>query len=325
MKIGIVSTSTIIPWFFDSLKDYPDVSVSAIYSRTYEKAKPVAEKYNIPKIYTNETELYQDPDIDTVYLLSPNALHYPQAKAALSYGKNVINEKPFCATLRQAEELFDLAEKNHVFLFDMSISREYGHFQLIQKHLCDLGRVHLFKANLSKYSRRYDAFLSGETPNVFSVEMEGGALMDMNVYSIALSTLLFGSPEQVLYAANVERGIDTSGELILKYNGMLAELCVSKCTTAPNTILLQGEKGSLCIQKTMSREGDKVILTKQNTEQTEFTAASSIQNMERIITCLRDHDESIYRKEKETVLTIVRILEEARKCAGISLPSDKAE
>lgn len=323
MNVGIISTSAIVPWFVESLKSYPTVCIKAIYSRNADKAKPVAEQYHIDTIYTDLEEMLSDPELDTIYLTSPNSLHYSQTKQALLHGKNVINEKPFAATLSQAEELFEIAEEKDVRLFDMSISREYDRYLFIKEHMAELGKIRLFKDNQSQYSRRYDAFAAGETPNVFNPEMEGGALMDLNVYNIALTVLLFGKPEQVFYVANVERGIDTTGELILKYPEMLAETCTSKSTSSQNMILVQGEKGFLSMEKPSRGNGGCKYVKLNNGEKQEFDLPLSIQNMERIVKCVDEGDASVYEREKEVVLAIVDILEKARHCAGIVFPSDR--
>ncbi len=323
MNIGIVGTSTIVPWFTESLKDYASVKTTALYSRSYEKGKDFAENNNIEKVYTDLEEMCSDPDIDTIYIVSPNVLHYPQAKTAILHGKNVIVEKPFCAALKQAEELFRLAEEKNVKLFDMSLSREYSRFLLIEEYRDRLGKIRLYKDNRSQYSRRYDAFLAGQTPNVFSPEMEGGALMDLNVYNIALMVMLFGRPDEVYYMANTERGIDTGGELILKYPELICESSSSKCSAGRNIILVQGEKGYLTIDRGFNPPAGSTYLQLNGKDREEINPLFVQQDMSRIVRCLQENDSAVYEQEKERILTIVEILEKARRCAGLIFPGDR--
>ena len=321
MKVGIIATSPIVPWFIEATKPFESVKILAISSRNADKAKPYAEQFQIPKIYTDIEDMCKDPDIDTIYLTSPNFLHYSQTKMALSYGKNVINEKPFAATLAQAKELYELAEKNHVFLFDMAISREIERYEFIKQYIDQLGEIHLFKNNQSQYSRKYDAFLAGETPNVFDPEKEGGALMDLGVYNTTLAVMLFGKPDEVFYIPVIERGIDISGELILKYPKVICESSTSKNTASQNMILVQGEKGYLSIEKGYPEE--KARLQLNHEEKETLSNTMSIEKLDRIVRCMDEGDTSLYAFEKETVLTVVDILEKARKCAGIVFPSDR--
>lgn len=63
---------------------------------------------------TNPADIFEDPAIDIVEIVTPSALHYEQAKQALEAGKHVVVDKPFAATEAEAAELFDLAERQGV-------------------------------------------------------------------------------------------------------------------------------------------------------------------------------------------------------------------
>ncbi len=324
MKTGIISTSEIVPNFINSLKDYPDVEFTFIYSRSYEKGLAMAQKIGVPKVCTDFEEALADPDTDTVYIVTPNSLHYPQARMALLAGKNVIVEKPFCASLNQAKELFEIADEKNLRIFEMAISRGMDRYEFIRQHIDQLGPIHLYKDNHSQYSRRYDAFRNGTVLNVFNPLMEGGALMDLNVYNIAVMTMLFGKPEEVNYIANLEKGIDTAGELIVKYPGLICELSSSKNSASQNILLIQGEKGSLRINKFPAENGYDCFLQLNGQPAVKTVVPAKGQNMERIVRCLNQKDDSVYEREKQIILTMVDILEKARKSCGMIFPSDRA-
>ena len=92
--VAVVGTSVISTAFIKACRDSGSFLVKAVVSRNPEKGKVFCETYQIETLYTSFDDCLSDPSIDLVYLASPNDLHYPQAKLALSSGKDVISEKP---------------------------------------------------------------------------------------------------------------------------------------------------------------------------------------------------------------------------------------
>lgn len=73
------------------------------------KSEAVAQALGIARGYGSLDELLSDPDVDVVHVTSPNALHLPQALAAVEAGKNVICEKPLGIDVTQGRQLVDAA------------------------------------------------------------------------------------------------------------------------------------------------------------------------------------------------------------------------
>src|SRR5207248_3926019 len=81
-------------------------------------------------VTTNPAEVFTDPGIDAVAIVTPTTYHFPLAKQALESGKHVFVEKPFTATTAQAEELIELADRknlqimvDHTFLFNGAVRK----------------------------------------------------------------------------------------------------------------------------------------------------------------------------------------------------------
>lgn len=85
----------------------------AIASRDVQSARQTAQKYNFKKAYGSYQELVDDPEIDIIYVSTPNGLHYEWASKSLNAGKHVLCEKPFTSNAEEARKLVELAkEKN---------------------------------------------------------------------------------------------------------------------------------------------------------------------------------------------------------------------
>lgn len=244
MRIGIAGAGNIVPDFLEASKDIRNFEIVAISATIngLERMKKLSEKYGIKNIYTNYEDLLED-DIDVVYIAVPNNLHYEFAKKAIEKNKHIILEKPFASNYEEALELVELAQENRIMLFE-AISNQYlPNYKKTKELLNELGDIKIVQLNYSQYSSRYDKFKQGEIAPVFDPKKSGGALMDLNVYNIYYIVGLFGAPKNILYTANVEKGIDTSGILILEYPTFKCVAIGAKDCKAPLSINIQGDKG----------------------------------------------------------------------------------
>lgn len=245
MNIGIAGAGTIIPDFLKAQMLIEELNVKAICATSNGKDRMAAfaAEYKIPDIYTDYQEMLRDDSLNVIYIAVPNHLHYSFSKQALEQGKSVICEKPFCSNLTEAKELAALADARKLFLFEAISNQYFPNYLEVKKLLKDLGDIKIVEMNFSQYSRRYDAFKQGQILPVFDPKKSGGALMDLNVYNVHFITGLFGEPQEVHYYPNMERGIDTSGILVLRYPGFLCTSIAAKDCKAPLCINIQGDKG----------------------------------------------------------------------------------
>lgn len=118
MNIGILGTGSIARTMAAEFAKVPAFRCEAVCSRQQATGEALAQQFGIPKVYTDYDAMLADPDIELVYIATPNSLHYAQTKAALLAGKNVLCEKPFVPTVAEADELIALAKEKHLFLFE---------------------------------------------------------------------------------------------------------------------------------------------------------------------------------------------------------------
>ncbi|MCO4628160.1 NAD-dependent oxidoreductase [Streptococcus infantarius subsp. infantarius] len=249
MKLAILGTGKIVEEVLPVLKEINGIELSAILStpRSIEKAEKLAELYAISQASSDYDSILANPDVDTVYVALPNHLHYDYAKKALLAGKHVICEKPFTLTLAEFEDLAKIAEQKNRILLEAITNQYLGNFASIKANLAKLGDIKIVECNYSQYSSRYDAFKRGEIAPAFDPAKGGGALRDLNIYNIHLVVGLFGKPERVQYLANMERGVDTSGILIMDYGNFKAACIGAKDYSADIKSTIQGNKGSIAV------------------------------------------------------------------------------
>ncbi|MGE6630572.1 Gfo/Idh/MocA family protein [Bacillus sp. NPDC077027] len=326
MKIATIGTGVIVEGFLQAIESLEGASCHAVYSRKEETAKQLADKFGIRTIYTDLTAMLKDPDIDFVYIASPNSLHAEHAMTALKNGKHVICEKPFTSTVSELEALIALAKEKQLFLFEAITTIHMPNYHLIKKHLHRLGSIKLIQCNYSQYSSKYDRLLAGETPNVFNPAFSGGALMDINIYNVHFIMNLFGAPESVRYQANRHpNGIDISGVLTFKYPEFIATSVGCKDTGSMNFAMIQGEKGYLhvkngangCEEIRLHIDGQELILNAQTYPNRLYYEAATFQDM------FASKDYQQCHQLLDYSLSVMKVLEAARKDAGITFAADQ--
>ncbi len=229
MKLGIIGSGKIVHDFLSIADQIPDLELAALSTtkRSHQIGLELQEKYNISKLYDNNTDLFNDANVDTVYVAVPNSLHFSIAKAALEAGKNVICEKPFVATTDEARELKEIADKNQVIIVEAITNIYLENFKFIEDNLAKIAPIHVVNLNYTQYSSRYDAFLEGDIQPAFDPKKDGGALMDLG--------------------PTIQKNIDTSGILHLGYSDKQASSIAAKDSFSPNVSTIEGEKGALII------------------------------------------------------------------------------
>lgn len=249
MKLTVVGTGKIVEEALPVITATNGIQVQALVStpRSQEKAKALADHYRIQDLYTDLEEALTNPNTDTVYVATPNHLHYEMTKAALLAGKHVICEKPFTLKEAQAQELAEIAKRKQLILLEAITNLYLENFTVLKEELANLGDIKVVDCNYSQYSSRYDAFKEGVIAPAFDPEKGGGALRDLNIYNIHLVVALFGLPKTVNYLPNMERGVDTSGILLMDYLDFKVVCIAAKDCSAEVRITIQGNQGSLIV------------------------------------------------------------------------------
>ena len=235
----------------------------------------------------------------------------------------MICEKPFTVTRAEAKELYMIAMDRDVLLFEAIMSRYSANYDALEKNLHKVGDVKIVRCSYSQYSRRFDAYLEGKVLPAFDPKLAGGALMDINVYCLHFVTGLFGKPEKVTYYANKGfNGVDTSGVIILEYNGFTAVCTGAKDSFAENGAVIQGTKGTITMK---SRPGVIKELTYTDLEgNTEVLDAAQEENpMRQEFLVIRDMIGRMDAKKSHEwmlkSLLVMQVIEDARTSAGIRL------
>src|ERR1700760_3231917 len=144
-----------------------DMTVVAVASPTAAHARPLADRYQIPRVYSDYREFAKDPEIEAVTITAPNALHCEMTVAMAKAGKHVICEKPLCVNPAEADQMIEACRANGVLLLyaeELFFTPKY----LKAKEMADsgaFGKVHLVKQSEKHFGPHspwfWDTDLSG--------------------------------------------------------------------------------------------------------------------------------------------------------------------
>ena len=115
-RIGIVGCGNIAPTHIKALQNIKKYNVVSVCDISKEKAEVLANKYNIPKAYTDFSLMLQQEKLDIVDILTPPQVHAAQSIEAMEAGCHVVVEKPMCESVEEADQMIKAAKINNVKL-----------------------------------------------------------------------------------------------------------------------------------------------------------------------------------------------------------------
>jgi predicted dehydrogenase len=200
VKWGILSTASIAQRrVLPAMLNCRNAEITAIASRSLDKARLVASNFSIPKTYGSYEELFDDPEIEAIYNPLPNHLHVEWSVRAASRGKHVLVEKPISRNVGEVRRLLEARDEYHVKIGEAFMVRTHPQW-LRTAELAHSGRIGKLRSALGYFS-----YFNVDPENTRNIaDYAGGALMDIGCYPIKTSRFVFGE-EPVRVLGCVER------------------------------------------------------------------------------------------------------------------------
>ncbi len=331
IHLATIGTGWIVGEFLRATRQAGGFCYTACYSRNQQKGEAFAQQWDAQKVYTDLLQMAQDPEIDAVYIASPNRLHYAQSKLFLQNGKHVICEKPITVEPEELEELQQLAAEKNLVYIEAMIALYLPQMRILQGAVERLGPVHMVRFDFSQYSSKYPALLRGELPNIFNPAMATGGWMDLGIYCLYPAIMLFGVPDSVEAHANfLESGADSSGCVLLHYTDKLVVLTYSKAAQGVIGSEILGEDGVIEIPHISKL--NNMTLTLVGGQRTSLTGEQEkYMQMANEAAAFRNFIEqpqlnrATYRYVCSINRAVSSVMKQVRDAAGITFPSKQGE
>jgi D-xylose 1-dehydrogenase (NADP+, D-xylono-1,5-lactone-forming) len=215
---GLLSTARINRLVLAGARNSDHVDVVAVASRDRARAEAYAREHSIEHAYESYDALLEDPAVEAVYISLPNSLHVEWTLRALAARKHVLCEKPFSSRATDAEQAFDLADREGLVLSEGFMWRHHPQTTTLARLVAEgaIGQLRMIRAAFSFQL----AAVHGADDARLRPELCGGSLMDVGCYCLNALRLLAGEPERV-YAEQVvgESGVDVCFAATLRFPG----------------------------------------------------------------------------------------------------------
>ena len=158
LKTAVVGTGFMGRVHTEGIRRLGNVEVVAIAASSAEKARKFADDVGVEGATGDYRTLLADPAIDAVHICTPNALHFPMAKAAIEAGKHVLCEKPLAVSVSEGQQLVDLAAAANVANCTFHNLRFYPLVQQIRRmrETGELGDIYAVQGTYSQDWLYYD-------------------------------------------------------------------------------------------------------------------------------------------------------------------------
>ena len=220
----------------------------SVANRTHEKAVQFAEKYGIEKVYDNIDQVFEDENVDIIYISTPHNTHIEFLRKALKAGKHVLCEKSITLNSEELEEAINLAKENNVVLAEAMTIYHMPIYKKLNEIISSgkLGDLGLIQMNFGSY-KEYDM-----TNRFFNRNLAGGAMLDIGVYALSFVRWFMTSvPDQVVSQVKMApTGVDEqAGLLLMNQEDQMASVMLSLHSKQPKRGMVSCEKGYIEIME----------------------------------------------------------------------------
>jgi predicted dehydrogenase len=231
--------------FAIGVRAVPGARLVAVASRTRSRADDFAARHGAGRVHADLAALAADPDVDVVYVATPNDRHADDALTSISAGKAVLCEKPFTVNATEARRVVDAARARGTFCMEGMWMRFVPAVRRAVE-LVETGAIGDVRAVHADFSHPVEI-----TPRsrLFDPARGGGALLDLGVYTLSLAQMFLGTPETIDgHLAVGATGVDEHASLALGYSGgAIATLTSSLRSQGPNVALIVGSEGRITL------------------------------------------------------------------------------
>lgn len=267
LRWGILGAGAIADAFVRGVQMGKTGRVTAVASRSLDKAQKFASPFGIGRTHGSYEALLTDDQVDAVYIATPHPMHPQWAILAAEAGKHVLCEKPLALNAAQASAMIEAAREHGVFLMEAFMYRcnpqTLKLIELLKERV--IGDVKMIQASFG--------FSADFNPGsrIFNNALAGGGIMDVGCYPVSMARLIAGAVDGKPFrdpltvsggGVLTETGVDAYAAAVLRFdNGIIAQLATGVQANLDNNVVIIGGEGKLVLpepwtlNRTEARDG----------------------------------------------------------------------
>lgn len=320
IRWGIVGPGKIARKFVSDLLLVEDAKVTAVASRSMERAQEFAEEYDVKHTFGSYDELFRSGTVDVVYIATPHNFHKDLSIKALENGIGVLCEKPMGVNRNEVVEQVNASKKHNAFLMEAMWSRFNPSIKKV-KELVDAGEIGALKYLYADFA--FYALDRDEDSRLLNPKLASGTILDIGIYPIFLSYLLLGMPENIMASSKFhDNGTELQTSMIFDYPDAQAILYSGFTSRSRMEAEISGNKGELFL-KPRWHEADEYTMVKEDQTKKFSLPLKGIGYYYEILEvhqCLRSNKIESGLWSHQNSLDLSELLDIVRKKCGVSFP-----
>lgn len=323
IRWGIVGPGNIAHSFAKDLSMVDGGRLTAVASRNLDRANFFAAEYGAPHVYGSYQELFEADTVDVLYIATPHTSHCELALQAMRHKKAVLCEKPMGINKKEVDRMVSAAKGGDVFLMEALWSRFNPSIRKVKQLIEEgvIGKLEYMYADFGFYALDRD-----EKGRLLNPDLAGGSLLDIGIYPIFLSYLLFGMPKIIKANSRFHTtGIEMQTSMLFEYQNGQALLYSGLTSKSEMKAEIAGQEGTLFLHPRW-HEAQGYSLDKDN-ELTHFdlptVGKGYTHEIEEVHQCLRAGKKESSMWSLQNSQDLVSLLDAVRKETGITFPFEQ--
>ena len=320
IRWGIVGPGKIARKFASDLLLVDDAEVTAVASRSLERAQEFAEEYNVEHTFGSYDALFQSGTVDVVYIATPHNFHKELSVKALENGIGVLCEKPMGVNRAEVVEQVNASKQNNAFLMEAMWSRFNPSIRKV-KELVDEGVVGDLKYVHADFA--FYALDKGLVSRLLNPHLASGSILDIGIYPIFLSYLLLGMPNKIMATSKFhENGTELQTSMIFDYNGAQSILYSGLTSNSKMEAEITGATGELFLKPRWHEAREYTLVRDQETKKfsVPLTGIGYYYEILEVNKCLKENKIESDLWSHQNSLDLSELLDKVREICGVSFP-----
>jgi predicted dehydrogenase len=254
-----------------------DSRLRGLWRRDAAKASANALQFSIPEVFETPEALCASPNVDAVFIVSPDALHLPHVLMAASHGKAVLCEKPLAMNVAEAVEMLRAAEGAKVLLGVAQNMRYYRSLALIRQWIAErrIGKPVLAHAQFSYPAEKsprewiYDPALAC-----------GGPIGDVGIHCVDALRFVLGTDvtavSTLAHGDEASGGVESYASVALAFaSGAMGTVMVTTRAEYRTLIEVKGETGVISCENGLTVDHPVEVILRSGKEVVESVRVSN--------------------------------------------------
>lgn len=321
LRWGIASTGKISNQMAEALATIDGAEIVAVGSRSQAGADDFASRHSVPNAHGSYDALWDDPDVDVVYIGSPHSEHHWMSLAALEAGKHVLCEKAFAINTTEAHEMIDAARRTDRFLMEAMWSWFMPSWHELRRRISD-GAI----GEVISVDAAFCLPIPNEDGRHRRPDLAGGALLDLGIYPLSIGRFLLGEAVEVKALGRLtDQGVDgLVGGVMQHPSGAVTTFTTSLDGTSDHAARVVGTDGRITVTAPFWYASEFTITRHDGSdpERVELPNRGLAHEAEHVMDRIKAGEVESDIQTWDATLANMELMDEIRRQLGVVYPSE---